>query len=73
MSDRVFEVGLTSLAALVLTWIVAGIGLAVVGIYWLNVDMPSLIFLTLLVGLAALISGGGFLLHFWGKGYMSRG
>ena len=73
MSDRVFEVSLTSLAALVLVWIISGISLAAAGIRWVNVDMPSLIFLTILVGIAALISAGGILLHFWGKSYMSRG
>jgi len=73
MSDRVFEVSLTSLAALVLAWIMAGIGLAVAGMRWVNADMPLLVFLTVLVGLAVLISGGGILLYFWGKSYMSRG
>jgi drug/metabolite transporter (DMT)-like permease len=73
MSDRVFEVSLTSLAALVLAWIMAGIGLAVAGTRWVNADMPLLVFLTVLVGLAVLISGGGILLYFWGKSYMSRG
>jgi len=73
MSDRVFEVSLTSLAALVLAWIMAGIGLAVAGMRWVNADMPLLVFLTVLVGLAVLISGGGILLYVWGKSYMSRG
>ena len=73
MSDRVFEASLTSLAALVLAWIIAGIGLAVAGMRWVNVDMPMLVFLTVLAGLTVLISGGGILLHFWGKSYMSRG
>jgi hypothetical protein len=73
MNDRVFELSLTSVAALVFAWIITGIGLAVAGMRWVNVDMPLLIFLTVLVGLAALISGGGILLYFWGKNYMSRG
>ena len=73
MSDRVFEVSLTSLAALVLAWIMVGIGLAVAGMRWVNADMPLLVFLTVLVGLAVLISGGGILLYVWGKSYMSRG
>ena len=73
MSDRVFEVSLTSLAVLVLAWIIAGIGLAVAGMRWVNLDTPVLIFLTVFVGLAVLISGGGMLLYFWGKSYMSRG
>ena len=72
MSDRVFELSLTSVAALVFAWIITGIGLAMAGIRWVNVDMPSLIFLTVLAGLAVLIAGSGILLHFWGKDYMSR-
>jgi len=73
MSDRVFEVSLTSLTLLVFAWIIAGIGLAVMGVRWINVDMLLLVFLTLLVGFAVLIFAGGVLLHVWGKSYMSRG
>jgi len=72
MSDRIFELSLTSVAALVFAWIITDIGLAVAGMRWVNVDMPLLIFLTVLVGLATLISGSGILLYFWGKNYMSR-
>jgi len=73
MSDRIFEVSLISLAALVLAWIIASISLAVAGMRWVNLDTPVLIFLTVFMGLAVLISGGGILLYFWGKSYMSRG
>ncbi len=73
MSDRVFEVSLTSLAALMLAWIIAGIGLALMGVRWVNVDIPWLVFLTVFAGLIVLVSAGGILLHFWGKSYMSRG
>ena len=73
MSDRVFEASLTSLAALALAWIIAGVSVAVAGMRWANLDTPVLILLTLLTGLAVLVSGGGILLHFWGKSYMSRG
>ena len=73
MSDRVFEVSLTSLAALVLALIMTVIGLVAAGVRWVNVDMPLLVFLTVLAGLAVLISGSGILLYFWGKSYMSRG
>ena len=73
MSDRIFEVSLISLAALVLAWIIASISLAVAGMCWVNLDTPVLIFLTVFMGLAVLISGGGILLYFWGKSYMSRG
>ncbi|MCX5994108.1 MAG: hypothetical protein NT177_07855 [Chloroflexi bacterium] len=72
MSDRVFEASLTSLAALVFACIVAGVSLAVVGMRWVNLDTPVLIFLTVVVGLAVLISGGGILLYLWGKSYISR-
>jgi hypothetical protein len=73
MSDRVFEASLTSLAALVLAWILAGISFAVAGMRWVNLDTPVLAFLTVISGLIVLLSGGGILLHFWGKSYMSRG
>ncbi len=73
MSDRAFEVSLTSLTALMLAWIIAGIGMAMIGLRWVNVDIPLLVFLTILAGLAVLVSVGGILLHFWGKSYMSRG
>jgi len=73
MSDRIFEVSLTSIAVLVLAWIIAGIGLAAAGMRWVNVNMFSLVILTILTGLAVLISGSGILLHIWGKSYMSRG
>ena len=73
MSDRVFEVSLTSLAALVLALIMTVIGLVAAGVRWVNADMPLLVFLTVLAGLAVLISGSGILLYFWGKSYMSRG
>jgi hypothetical protein len=73
MSDRVFEASLTSLAALALAWIIAGVSFAVAGMRWVNLDTPVLIFLTILAGLAVLVSAGGVLLHFWGKSYMSRG
>jgi hypothetical protein len=73
MSDRMFEVSLTSLAAMVLALIITAIGLAAAGIRWVNADMPLVVFLTVLAGLAVLVSGGGILLYFWGKNYMSRG
>jgi hypothetical protein len=73
MSDRTFRFSLTSLTAVVLVWIVASVVLAILGIPWLNVGLPLLIFLTILIGLIVLIAGGGTLLHFWGKNYMARG
>jgi hypothetical protein len=73
MNDKTFEFSLTSLAVIVLACIVLGIVLAVMGMPWLSVDIPLLIFLTILIGLAVLIVGGGTLLYFWGKNYMARG
>jgi len=73
MSDRTFEVSLSSLAVLALSMIAAGIVLAATGVRLVNVNMPLLIFLTILTGLVVLLLGGGALLYYWGKNYMSRG
>ena len=72
MSDKTFELSLSSLAILVAAWIIAGIILASTGILPANMDVPLLIFLNILLGLIVLIVGGGLLLYFWGKDYMSR-
>ena len=66
MSDKVFEVSLTTLAFLVLAWIVASIVLAVLAIPFIAVGW------SVFTGLVVLIFGGGTLLYFWGKDYMSR-
>jgi len=66
MSDKVFEVSLTTLAFLVLAWIVASIVLAVLAIPFIAVGW------SVFIGLVVLIFGGGTLLYFWGKDYMSR-
>lgn len=66
MSDKVFEVSMTALAFLVLAWIVASIVLAVLGIPFIAVGWA------IFIGLVVLILGGGTLLYFWGKDYMSR-
>ncbi|MHB8086137.1 MAG: hypothetical protein ACYDHZ_09945 [Dehalococcoidia bacterium] len=72
MSDKTFELSLSSLAVLVAAWIIAGITLASTGIRLANMDASLLIFLNILSGLIVLIVGGGILLYFWGKDYMSR-
>jgi putative exporter of polyketide antibiotics len=72
MSDKIFEAGVVALFWLVAAWIIAGISLAVAGIRWANLELPPLIFLTVIIGLVVLILGGGALLYFWGKNYMSR-
>jgi hypothetical protein len=73
MGDKMFEVSLCTLAAAALVWMVAGITLGAMGYPWASVDLPLLIFLTILIGLVVLIVGGGALLHIWGKNYMARG
>ncbi len=72
MSDSVFEAGIVIIFWLVIAWIIAGIGMAIAGIRWANVELPLMIFLTVIIGLVVLILGGGTLLYFWGKNYMSR-
>lgn len=72
MSDRIFEASVVTLFWLVAAWIIAGISMAVAGIRWANLELPTLIFLTVIIGLVVLVLGGGALLYFWGKNYMSR-
>ena len=66
MSDKVFEVSLTTLAFLVLAWILASILMVVLGIQFIMIGWA------VFLGLLVLILGGGTLLYFWGKNYMSR-
>jgi drug/metabolite transporter (DMT)-like permease len=73
MNDRVFEASLTTFFWLVVACIIAGIAMAGAGMRWANLDLPLLIFLTILTGLGVLILGGAALLYFWGQRYMSRG
>jgi hypothetical protein len=72
MSDRIFEASVVTLFWLVAALVITGISLAIAGIRWANLELPLLIFLTIIIGLLMLILGGGALLHFWGKNYMSR-
>jgi len=72
MSDRIFEASVVTLFWLVAAWIIGGISLAVAGIHWANLELPLLISLTVITGLVVLLLGGGALLYFWGKNYMSR-
>lgn len=72
MSDRIFEASVVTLFWLVAAWIIAAISMAVAGIRWANLELPTLIFLTVIIGLVVLVLGGGALLYFWGKNYMSR-
>ena len=60
MSDKTFERSLTTLSILVVLWIVLG-SIFVLNAVW-----------AIIIGLLVLIVGGGILLHYWGKNYMSR-
>jgi hypothetical protein len=63
MSDKTFERSLTALSIIALLWMVLG-GIFfywVLGIAWV-----------IIIGLVVWIAGGGTLLHFWGKKYMSQ-
>jgi len=61
MSDKIFEWSLTALSIIALLWIVLGSIFGILGIAWV-----------IIIGLVVWIVGGGTLLHFWGKKYMSR-
>ncbi|MDD5703768.1 MAG: hypothetical protein PHU23_17170 [Dehalococcoidales bacterium] len=67
MNDKVFERSLTTLTVISVAWILAGIILPIIGIPWIAAGWATFI------GLMMLILGGGTLLYFWGKNYMSRG
>ena len=61
MADKVFEWSLTALSIVALLWMLLGgisgfLGTALV----------------IIIGLVFWIAGGGALLYFWGKNYMSR-
>lgn len=73
MSDSTFKFSLSLLFWLVLALVIAGIALGIMGLPWLNADLPALVFFTLLAGLAVLIAGGGVLIYIWGKRYMAKG
>ena len=61
MSDKTFEWSLTALSLTALLWIVLGGIFGILSITWV-----------IITGLIVWIIGGGTLLHFWGKSYMSR-
>lgn len=62
MSDKTFEWSLTALSILAILWMVLGSIFGVMGTAWV-----------IIIGLVLWIVGGGALLHYWGKNYMSRG
>jgi len=61
MSDKAFEWSLTTLSILALLWMVLGSIFGILSIAWV-----------IITGLVIWVVGGGALLYFWGKTYMSR-
>jgi len=61
MSDEVFEWSLTALSIIVILWMLLGSIFGVLAVAWV-----------IIIGLVFWIAGGGALLYFWGKNYMSR-
>jgi len=60
MNDKQFQWSLTTLNILAILWIVLG-SIFVLSAVW-----------TIIIGLIVWIGGGGTLLHYWGKKYMSQ-
>lgn len=63
MSDKTFERSLISLSILAVLWMVVGS----IFHYWIM----SIAWI-IIIGLIVWIGGGGALLYYWGKDYMSR-
>jgi 5-bromo-4-chloroindolyl phosphate hydrolysis protein len=61
MSEKVFERSLIALSLAALLWMLLGGIFDILGIAWV-----------IIIGLVVWIAGGGALLYFWGKNYMSR-
>ena len=61
MNDKTFEWSLTALSIIAVLWMVLGSIFTMLGIFG-----------SIVLGLVVWIVGGGALLYFWGKGYMSR-
>jgi len=61
MSDEVFEWSLTALSIIAILWMILGGIFGVLAVAWV-----------IIIGLVFWIVGGGVLLYFWGKNYMSR-
>jgi hypothetical protein len=61
MTDNVFEWSLTALSIVALLWMIFGGISGILGTAWV-----------IIIGLVFWIAGGGALLYFWGKNYMSR-
>ena len=61
MSEKVFERSLIALSIVALLWMLVGGIFGILGLAWV-----------IIIGLVVWIGGGGALLYFWGKNYMSR-
>jgi 5-bromo-4-chloroindolyl phosphate hydrolysis protein len=61
MSEKVFERSLIALSIVALLWMLLGGIFGILGLAWV-----------IIIGLVVWIGGGGALLYFWGKNYMSR-
>ena len=61
MSEKIFERSLIALSVVALLWMLLGGLFNILGIAWV-----------IIIALMVWILGGGILLYFWGKNYMSR-
>ncbi|UCH51460.1 MAG: hypothetical protein JSV54_01450 [Chloroflexota bacterium] len=61
MSDKTFELSLIALSLIALLWIMLGGIFGILNITWV-----------IITGLVIWIIGGGTLLYFWGRNYMSQ-
>ncbi|MBM3166273.1 MAG: hypothetical protein FJZ83_02105 [Chloroflexi bacterium] len=61
MNDKTFEWSFTALSIIAVLWMIAGSIFTALGIFG-----------SIILGLVVWIVGGGTLLYFWGKDYMSR-
>jgi hypothetical protein len=60
MSDKLFELSLATLSIVAIIWMILG-SIFIMSATW-----------AIIIGLIIWLAGGGALLHFWGKNYMSR-
>jgi hypothetical protein len=66
MSDSIFRWSLTIFTGVTFVWILGCVAISILG-------LPSFdLVWEMLIALILLIIGGGTLLYFWGKSYMSR-
>jgi hypothetical protein len=61
MNDKVFKWSLATLSTIAIIWMVLGSIFGILGVTWV-----------IMTGLVVWVIGGGALLYFWGKNYMSR-